>query len=62
MDMDTQHVLGHAECTGTSSTDVNMQLGQTCSFDMNLDMQHVLAHIHEAWKWTFSMSQTLLLV
>jgi hypothetical protein len=44
------------------SMDVNMQLGQTCSLDMNLDMKHVLAHVHAAWKYTFSMSKTKVLV
>jgi hypothetical protein len=48
MDMNMQHGLGQAACTWS------------CSMDLNLDLLHLLIHVHAAWTWTCSMSKSML--
>ncbi len=56
LDMEVHHGHGHAACSGTCSMDgMNMNLdmpqGRIFSIDMNLDMQHILVHVHVASNW-----------
>jgi hypothetical protein len=53
-DMQHGHEVGHAAWTdmqlGGACSMEDMKHGQTCSRDMNLDVQHVFAYVRVAWK------------